>query len=37
MKKIENLIRDIGRWIEGLLKGNQPEPEPVPVRVSVRR
>ncbi len=35
MKKIENLIRDIGKWIEGLLKSNQPEP--VPVRVPVRR
>jgi len=35
MKKIEDLIRNIGKWIEGLLKGNQPEP--VPVRVTVRR
>jgi hypothetical protein len=32
MKKIENLIRDIGKWFEGLLKGNQPEPVPVRVR-----
>ena len=35
MKQIEDLIRNIGKWIEGLLKGNQPEP--VPVRVTVRR
>jgi len=35
MKKIEDLIRNIGKWIEGVLKGNQSEP--VPVRVPVRR
>ena len=35
MKQIEDLIRNIGKWIEGLLKGNQPEP--VPARVPVRR
>jgi|GEM_PF-4277572 hypothetical protein len=32
MKKIENLIRNTGKWIEGLLKGNQPAPVPVRVR-----
>jgi len=32
MKKIKNLIRDIGKWIKDLLKGNQPEPVPVRVR-----
>jgi len=35
MKKIEDLIRNIGKWIEGLLKGNQLEP--VRVKVPVRR
>jgi hypothetical protein len=35
MKKIEDLLRNIGKWIEGVLKGTQPEP--VPVRVPVRR
>jgi hypothetical protein len=32
MKKIESLIRDIAKWIEGLFKGNQPELVSVPVR-----
>jgi hypothetical protein len=35
MKEIENLMRNLGKWIKDLLKGNQPEP--VPVRVPVRR
>jgi hypothetical protein len=32
MKKIEDLIRNVGKWIEGLLKGNQRVPVPVRIR-----
>lgn len=35
MGKLSEWIKNIGKWIEGLLKGTQPEP--VPVRVPVRR
>lgn len=35
MKKIEDVIRNIGKWIEGVLQGTPPEP--APVRVTVRR
>jgi hypothetical protein len=32
MDKIVELIKNIGKWIEGALKGKQLEPAPVPVR-----
>lgn len=32
MSKIAEWIKNIGKWIEGALKGKQPEPVPVPVR-----
>ncbi len=35
MSKIVEWIKDIGKLIEGTLKGKSPEP--VPVRVPVRR
>ncbi|CAG0934257.1 hypothetical protein TFLX_03422 [Thermoflexales bacterium] len=35
MSKISEWIRNIGKWIEGVLKGNQREP--VPVRIPVKR
>ncbi len=33
MGKISEWIRNIGKWIEGAFKGQQPEPVPVPVPV----
>ncbi len=33
MSKIAESIKNIGKWIEGALKGKQSEPKPVPVRV----
>jgi hypothetical protein len=35
LKKIDEWLRNIGKLIEGALKGKSPEP--VPVRVPVRR
>jgi hypothetical protein len=35
MRKIAEWIKNIGKLIEGALKGNSPEP--IPVRVPVRR
>jgi hypothetical protein len=32
LKKIAEWLKSIGKFIEGALKGKQPEPVPVPVR-----